>query len=174
MISKARLALVVGAAGLVIAVATAGPGGASGIGAQVVGVWHGRTVLFPDTPAVPVTATFHGDSTLTISTITEVQPNPLLPGAKTPVQGVWERSGDSTMTAVGVWFDEGAGPTDPPAVGRVVFIARFDGDRDHLAGRALVEILPCTDLTSCPDPTVGIPSAPDIPGDTFQLVRLSA
>jgi hypothetical protein len=174
VIRKLRLALIVGAAGLAIALATTAAGGTSRIGAQIVGVWYGETVLFPDTPAVPVTATFHGDGTLTISTITEVQPNPLLPGAKTPVQGVWERSGDSTITAVGVWFDEGTGATDPPAIGRVVFAARFGGDRDHLGGRALVQILPCADLTSCPDPTVGVPSVPDLPGETFQLVRLSA
>lgn len=173
MIKKTRMAFVVGAGALSIAVAMTAAAGTSGIGPQIVGVWHGQTVLFPETPAVPVTATFHDDGTFTISTITEVQPNPLLPGAKTPVQGVWERGGDSTITAVGVWFDEGTGATDPPAVGRVVFTARFDGDRDQLAGRALVEVLPCADLTSCPDPTVGVPSVPDLPGDTFHLVRLS-
>jgi hypothetical protein len=151
---------------------TTGASGTTAMGSSLVGVWHGETILVPSTPAVPVTATFHGDGSFTISTITEVQPNPVLPGAKTPVQGVWQVQG-SRFRGVGVWFDEGTGGADPPAVGRVVFWVRFDGDRDHLAGQASIELLACTDLTSCPDPTVGIPDPPSLPSDTFSLSRLS-
>jgi hypothetical protein len=141
--------------------------------AGVTGVWHGQTVLFPGTPAIPVTATFHRDGTFSVSTIVEVQPNPLLPGAKSPVQGTWgARAGE--VTGVGVWFDEGTGggsPADVPAIGRVVIAARL-ADRDHMTGQALVEIMACTSLVSCPDPTAGVPDPPLRTGETFSLTRL--
>ncbi len=129
-------------------------------------VWQTQTSFGP----LPALVTLHIDGTASVSDA-EMFGGLNLARRRTPMYGVWERTGGKSFAGTSLYlvFDAATGAVT--RYGRVRVSAEF-ADFNHFQGRMFAESLACATAFTCPDPldpaANWVPS-PNMPPDGFQI-----